>query len=115
MERASYFIQVTQPRESLSSILFQPEGVVHGNPNPRPEDIIVRRERQTFTRLPKSGGIIFGVKTSLTLLVELPDDELENLVVELQSWPEDTAQYKGRPHWESVVVEVCRQRQKEIH
>lgn len=113
MERASYFVQVTEPGESLSSILFQPDGVVHCNQNPRPEDIVVRRERQTFVSLPNSGGIVFGVKTSLTPLLELPLDELENLVVEMQSWPDDTALYKGREQWGSIIEELCRQRQKE--
>lgn len=114
MERASYFIQVTHPDESLPSILFQPDGIVHRNLNPQPEHIIVRRERQLFTRLPRSGGIIFAVKTSLTPLPDLPHDDLANLVTEMQSWPEDIARYKGREHWGDTVVKFCRVQQDEI-
>ncbi|KAL1953031.1 hypothetical protein VTO42DRAFT_3759 [Malbranchea cinnamomea] len=114
MERASYFIRVTRPDESLSSILFWPDGVVHRNFNPRPQDIIVCRERQTFKRLPTPDGLLFAVKTSLTRLPELPYDELENLVTELLSWPEDIARYKGRDHWGDAVVEFCRMRREQI-
>ena len=113
MERPSYFIQVTHSDEPMPSVLFQPHGVVHENLHPRPEHIIVRKERQGFNRLPKTGTILFTVKTSLTPLPELPLDELENLVTELQGWPEDTARYKGRDHWGDAVVDLCRERKNQ--
>ncbi|QSS60192.1 hypothetical protein I7I51_04989 [Histoplasma capsulatum] len=103
MERSSYFIQVTKPDESLSSILFQPVGLGHRDVEPRPEDILLRRERQTFRRLPKSRAIVFGVKTSLTRLQALPLEELRNLVTEIKSWPDAVGKYKGRDHWGSAV------------
>ncbi|PGH07168.1 hypothetical protein GX51_01955 [Blastomyces parvus] len=105
MERSSYFIQVTKPGESLSSILFQPVGLGHRDVTPCSEDIIIRRERQTFRRLSKSGAIVFGVKTSLTRLQELPLEELRNLVTEIKSWPDAVGKYKGRDHWGSAVIE----------
>ncbi|OJD11647.1 hypothetical protein AJ78_07617 [Emergomyces pasteurianus Ep9510] len=104
MERSSYFIQVTEAGESLSSILFQPVGLGHGDVEPRPENILVRRERQTFRRLPKSRAIVFGVKTSLTRLEELSLEELSNLVTEINSWPDAVGKYKGRDHWGSAVI-----------
>ncbi|KAI1965400.1 hypothetical protein LOZ58_001247 [Ophidiomyces ophidiicola] len=112
MERASYFIQVSYPEQSLSQILFQPEGIVHKDVEPRPEHIIVRKERQTFRRLSKSGGILFGVKTSLTYLPDLPLDELQNMVKEINSWPEDMARYKGRDHWGHIVLGHCKRREE---
>ncbi|PGH37034.1 hypothetical protein GX50_00017 [[Emmonsia] crescens] len=104
MERSSYFIQVTETGESLSSILFQPVGLGNKDVEPRPENILIRRERQTFRRLPKSRAIVFGVKTSLTRLQELPLEELSNLVTEMKSWPAAVAKYKGRDHWGSAVI-----------
>ncbi|PGH12036.1 hypothetical protein AJ79_04545 [Helicocarpus griseus UAMH5409] len=104
MERSSYFVQVTAPDEPMSSILFQPVGLSHEDIEPQPENILIRRERQTFRRLPKSGAIVFGVKTSLTPLQELPLEDLKNLVIEMRSWPDAVAKYKGRDHWEAVVV-----------
>ncbi|PGH28230.1 hypothetical protein AJ80_00121 [Polytolypa hystricis UAMH7299] len=99
MERSSYFVQVTAPEEPLSSILFQPDGLAHENLEPNVEQIVIRRERQTFSKLPKSGGILFTVKTSLTWVNELPLEDLENLVTEVKSWPDEVARYKGRDHW----------------
>ncbi|OJD27210.1 hypothetical protein ACJ73_01394 [Blastomyces percursus] len=104
MERSSYFIQVIKPGESLSSILFQPVGLGHRDITPRAEDILIRRERQTFRRLSKSRAIVFGVKTSLTRLQELPLEELKNLVTEIKSWPDAIGKYKGRDHWGSAVI-----------
>ncbi|OAX81480.1 hypothetical protein ACJ72_04185 [Emergomyces africanus] len=104
MERSSYFIQVTEAGESLSSILFQPVGLGHGHVEPRPGNILIRRERQTFRRLPKSKAIVFGVKTSLTRLEELSLEELSNLVIEIKSWPDAVGKYKGRDHWGSAVI-----------
>ena len=113
MERPSYFIQVTHPEEPMPSVLFQPNGVVHENLHPRPEHIIVRKERQGFNRLPKTGTILFTVKTTLTPLPELSLDELENLVTELQSWPEDTARYRGRDRWGDAAVDLWRERKEQ--
>ncbi|EEH20123.2 hypothetical protein PABG_02382 [Paracoccidioides brasiliensis Pb03] len=104
MERSSYFIQVTAPGESLSSILFQPIGLSHEDIEPIPKNILIRRERQTFRRLPKSRAIVFGVKTSLTPLQELPLEELRNLGKEIESWPDAVGKYKGRDHWGSAVL-----------
>lgn len=111
MERASYFVQVSHAGQPLPEILFQPAGVVHASLEPQPEHTIIRKERQQFTRLPESGAILFAVKTTLTYLADLPLEELQNMVKEMNSWPEDTAQYKGREHWGHVVLEHCRQRE----
>lgn len=112
MERSSYFIQVIQPDEQWTSILFQPDGLLEDHVTPTPELIIVRRERQTFTRLPRSGGILFTVKTTLTFLPELPLEELQNLVKETEKWPEEMAKYKGRPYWGQAVVNFCKERER---
>ncbi|KAK2792809.1 hypothetical protein FQN51_001568 [Onygenales sp. PD_10] len=104
MERSSYFIQVAAPGEPLDSILFKPAGFSYDNTEPQPENIIVRRERQTFLRLPESGAIVFGVKTTLTYLPELDLEELNNLAKEVRSWPDSVAKYKGRDQWGAVAL-----------
>ncbi|KMU72154.1 hypothetical protein CISG_00463 [Coccidioides immitis RMSCC 3703] len=113
MERASYFIQVSRPGQQLPEILFQPDGVVHTDLEPQAEHLIIRKERQSFTRLPKSGALLFNVKTSLTYLPDLPLEELRNMVKEINSWPEDMAKYKGREHWGLVVHEHCKKRERD--
>jgi len=110
MERSNYFIEVRRPNEDLFSTLFRPDGLSEENNQLRPHDIIIRRERQTFRRLPRSGALVFGVKTTLTALDELPTQELENLAKEIESWPEDVGKYKGRDIWGAKALEFCRQR-----
>jgi hypothetical protein len=110
MERSNYFVEIKQPGEDLSSTLFRPDGLVDPDLNLRPDDILIRRERQTFRRLPRTGALVFGVKTTLTTLSELHLQEVQNLATEIQNWPEDMALYKGRNIWGKKVLEFCYQR-----
>jgi Protein of unknown function (DUF3445) len=70
-------------------------------------DIIIRHERQTFHRLPKTNAVVFTVKTSITPLVQFPKEELEGLAAEIRSWPEGIATYKGRSLWGRPVLGYC--------
>ncbi|KAM5447881.1 hypothetical protein MaudCBS49596_005675 [Microsporum audouinii] len=107
MERSSYFIQVIQPDEPWESILFQPEGLLQDHTKPTPERVLIRRERQTFSRLPVSNGILFTVKTTVSFLQDLPLAELQLLAKDFESWPEDMAAYKGRSHWGETILSFC--------
>ncbi|OCK76454.1 hypothetical protein K432DRAFT_306328 [Lepidopterella palustris CBS 459.81] len=110
MERSSFFVQVRPPGMNLADTLFVQEpkdffpGMIH---NLLPHNIIIRHERQTFRRLPKSGAVIFIVKTSITPLVHFPKEELAGLAAEIRSWPEDIAEYKGRGLWQRPVLGYC--------
>ncbi|RHZ66840.1 hypothetical protein CDV55_107210 [Aspergillus turcosus] len=110
MERSNYFVEVKRPDETLFEILYRPTTLSEDNPDPAPEDIVIRRERQTFRRLPKTGTIVFGVKTFLTTLDELPMHELQNLAKETKSWPDYVGEYKGREIWGRKVLEFCEKR-----
>lgn len=52
--------------------------------------------------------MLFTVKTSLTPLVELPVQELRNLVKEIASWPTEVGEYRGRYEWGSYVLDFCK-------
>ncbi|KAL1963663.1 hypothetical protein VTN77DRAFT_7984 [Rasamsonia byssochlamydoides] len=110
MERSNYFLEIRQPGEDLSSTLFRPDGLMEQDVSPLADDILIRRERQTFRRLPRTGALVFSVKTTLTTLSELPLQEVQNLAKEIQNWPEDIAAYKGRDIWGKHVMEYCNQR-----
>lgn len=56
MERSNYFVEVKRPDENLFEILYRPTSLSEPNPNPSPEDIVIRREHQTFRRLPRTGA-----------------------------------------------------------
>ncbi|EFR04001.1 hypothetical protein MGYG_07005 [Nannizzia gypsea CBS 118893] len=108
MERSSYFVQVIQPGERWESILFQPDGLLQDHTVPTPDRVLIRRERQTFSRLPETNGILFTVKTTVTFLEDLPLAELQLLAKDIESWPEDMAAYKGRSHWGETISNFCR-------
>lgn len=110
MERSNYFVEVKRPDENLLEILYRPTSLSEPNPNPSPEDIVIRRERQTFRRLPRTGALIFGVKTVLTTLDELPVQELQNLAKEIRSWPDYVGAYKGAEAFAATVLEYCEQK-----
>ena len=106
MERSNYFLETKTPAETMQRTLFRPVGLTEELESIRsPQDLVVRKERQTFRRLPRSGALAFGVKTSLASLEELSFQELQNLVTEMKSWPDDMAAYKGRHVWGNTVME----------
>jgi hypothetical protein len=76
----------------------------------RPEFVIVRRERQTFRRLPESGTVVFTVKTSVERLVDIEPEEREGLAKEIRAWPSQIASYKGRDLWGKAVYGFCEAR-----
>lgn len=111
MERSNYFVEVKRPDENLSEILYRPNALCEKElSNPSPEEVIIRRERQTFRRLPRTGAIVFGVKTYLTPLNQLSMQELENFATEIKSWPEYVGKYKGKDVWGAKVLEYYKSR-----
>lgn len=106
MERSSFFVQVTEPSQTLSDILCQLEPMT-GIRARCPDDIIFRLERQVFRRLPKTGAVLFSVKTRLLRLRELNALELRNFAIEARSWPEETAKYKGFSEWGPCALQFC--------
>ncbi|KAJ5232121.1 hypothetical protein N7468_005077 [Penicillium chermesinum] len=111
MERSNYFVEVKRPGEALSEILYRPNALCEkALLDPSPEEILIRRERQTFRRMPRTGAIVFGVKTYLTPVSQLPLKELENLATEMKTWPDYVSEYKGRHVWGAKVLEYYKQR-----
>lgn len=106
MERSNFFIQVTEPSQTLSDIFCQLEPM-KGTRARCPGDIIFRLERQVFRRLPRSGAVLFSVKTRLIRLTELSAPELRDFAAEARSWPEDIAKYKGMLDWGQCALQFC--------
>lgn len=111
MERWNFFVQVTEPGQSLSDILCQLEPMDDTIAS-KPEDILIRWERQTFRRLPKSGAILFSVKTDLVRFIDLNAESLRDFAIETRSWPEEVANYKRRNEWGECALQYCDSMQK---
>lgn len=110
MERSNYFLETKEPGEDLGDTLFRPMALNEDQPGLSIDNILLRQERQTFRRLPRTGALIFSVKTTLNTFDELPVEQLQALATEIRSWPEDMAKYKGRDIWGQLVLDYCIQR-----
>ncbi|KAF8803724.1 hypothetical protein BYT27DRAFT_7109166 [Phlegmacium glaucopus] len=77
------------------------------------EGLLLRTERQTLRRLGRSGGVVFTVRTYLTPVTSLAEEEgvAGRLASALRSWPEDVGKYKGKERgiWWKMVVEYLDQ------
>jgi hypothetical protein len=73
-------------------------------------EIYIRRERQTFTRLSTSDAILFTVRTFMTPLTSLGDQELTAFVQQAKSWGGEMAAYKGREQWWDTVLQYQEER-----
>jgi hypothetical protein len=116
-EQSAYFIQLAPPAAGTLSprtmFIQTPEQMFDREASGltpgilRPEDVLVRKERQTFMRLELSGAICFAVHTSMTRLIQLSDEECFGLAMEVRAWPEDVAAYRSVDIWGDVVLRYC--------
>lgn len=99
MERSNLFIQTTD-------VLFQdvPESP---SDSLTPNDIYVRRERQTFTRLEKTNAVLFTVRTYMEKLVDMEATETEALGKQVRGWEGEMAKYKGIGVWGPTCLGYC--------
>ncbi|KAL5321932.1 hypothetical protein ACEPPN_009897 [Leptodophora sp. 'Broadleaf-Isolate-01'] len=103
VQRNNYFVQI-------DDTMFQQEPFADSTElPPRIEDIRIRSERQTLRRLPRTGAIMFLVRTYLIPITEL-ENELDNLYSlrsAINAWPAEIAKYKGRHVWHETFERWC--------
>lgn len=127
--RNNYFFQVVKPPAPKDEEDIDPEELgwaesSHGTedeftqqhpahqpsrPIPTASNIRLRSERQTLRRLPKSGAILFTVRTYLTPIQKLEKEPgvARRLASALRGWGEDIGIYKGRVGggWWNVLLD----------
>ncbi|EIW77884.1 hypothetical protein CONPUDRAFT_92213 [Coniophora puteana RWD-64-598 SS2] len=71
-----------------------------------PATLRIRSERQTLRRLPRSGAVVFGIRTYLFKVEELARERgvPARLASAVRSWPDDVAVYKGRKMYKDVLL-----------
>ncbi|KAG6900102.1 hypothetical protein C0993_002786 [Termitomyces sp. T159_Od127] len=131
--RNNYFFQVIKDRtpESMEEIdpdelawtisSHGPEDDFHGSfpaeqpmrPTVKPANIRLRSERQTLRRLPRTGAILFGIRTYLTPLEKLVQEPgvARRLASSMRAWSDEVGQYKGKNGggWWDVVMDYLDQ------
>ena len=66
-----------------------------------------RSERQTLRRLPRSGGVVFTIRTYFHPVTEIAEEDYVpgRLASAVRSWPDDVSRYKGKEKYGDVLLE----------
>ena len=109
VERKNWFIQVLPPSSAPTPSLLEELAWAEGTcgseemlgkalgpapPEPLPDRMRLRVERQTLRRLPRSGAIVFTIRVYMTPLTELGPDEAGRLAAAIRGVREQEAAYR---------------------
>ena len=74
-----------------------------------------RSERQSLRRLPRSGGVVFTIRTYFHPVMEVAQEPgvPGRLASAVRSWGDDVAKYKGRDRYQDVLLEYLDGKHKE--
>jgi alpha-1,2-mannosyltransferase len=118
--RNNYFIQVDDELAWSSSI--GPEDSQDGGigwstaeKDKAVEHHMFRSERQSLRRLPRSGGVVFTIRTYFHPVTEICEEPYVpgRLASAVRSWGEDVARYKGREKYGDVLLEYLDRKHRE--
>ncbi|KAI5797670.1 hypothetical protein EDC01DRAFT_33265 [Geopyxis carbonaria] len=112
--RNNYFIQVDDALPWSHSIGSEDEkgfGWFTAEKDKPIEDIFFRSERQSLRRLPKSGGVVFTIRTYFVPIVDICKEPYVpgRLASAVRSWDDKVALYKGKDRYEKVLLEYLDQ------
>lgn len=108
--RNNYFIQVDDELAWSSSIGSEDSdgiGWFTAEKNKAIENHFFRSERQSLRRLPRSGGVVFTIRTYFHPIKEICKEPYVpgRLASAVRSWGDDVANYKGRERYGEVLLE----------
>ena len=74
-----------------------------------------RSERQTLRRLPKTGGVVFTIRTYFLPITEIAKEDYVpgRLASAVRSWGDDVSHYKGKEKYQDVLLEYLDERHEE--
>ncbi|KAK4574100.1 hypothetical protein LTR86_001861 [Recurvomyces mirabilis] len=74
-----------------------------------------RSERQSLRRLPRSGGVVFTIRTYFLPVTEIAEEDgvPGRLASAVRSWGEDVSRYKGRERYGDVLLEYLDMKHQE--
>ncbi|UNI25001.1 Dextrin dextranase [Purpureocillium takamizusanense] len=108
--RNNYFIQVDDELAWSPSIGDEDEAVVSwgtAKKNKAIEHHFFRSERQTLRRLPRTGAIVFTIRTYFAPITEIAEEDCVpgRLASAVRSWDEWVGEYKGRDKYGEILLE----------
>jgi hypothetical protein len=119
--RNNYFMQVDDDLAWSSSI--GPENGDHtqaigwdtAEKNKAIENHYFRSERQSLRRLPRSGGVVFTIRTYFEPVVKIAQEPgvPGRLASAVRSWGNDVSKYKGRDRYQDVLLEYLDERHRQ--
>ncbi|RAK97476.1 uncharacterized protein BO80DRAFT_458099 [Aspergillus ibericus CBS 121593] len=116
--RNNYFIQVDDNLAWSHSIGSEDSEDVSWSTaerNKAIENHYFRSERQSLRRLPRSGGVVFTIRTYFEPVVKIVEEDYVpgRLASAVRSWGEDVSRYKGREMYEEVLLEYLDRKHEE--
>ncbi|KAL9103850.1 MAG: hypothetical protein Q9163_001128 [Psora crenata] len=120
MLRYNYFLQVDDELAWSSSIGPEDSDQPHtvgwqtSEKNKAIESLHFRAERQSLRRLPRSGGVVFTVRTYFEPVMAIAQEPgvPGRLASAVRSWGDDVGRYKGRQNYEGVLLEYLDEEHK---
>jgi alpha-1,2-mannosyltransferase len=66
-----------------------------------------RSERQSLRRLPRSGGVVFTIRTYFHPITEIAEEPYVpgRLASAIRSWGDDVSRYKGKERYQDVLLD----------
>ena len=116
--RNNYFIQVDDDlawSRSIGSEDADGIGWFTAEKNKAIEHHWFRSERQSLRRLPRSGGVVFTIRTYFHPIKEIAAEPgvPGRLASAVRSWGDDVSKYKGRERYQDVLLEYLDSKHKE--
>lgn len=116
--RNNYFIQVDDNLAWSHSIGSEDAETVSWNTaakNKAIEHHFFRSERQSLRRLPRSGAVVFTIRTYFEPITEIVKEPYVpgRLASAIRSWGDDVSRYKGKEKYAEVLLEYLDQKHEE--
>ncbi|KIX03367.1 uncharacterized protein Z518_06919 [Rhinocladiella mackenziei CBS 650.93] len=116
--RNNYFLQVDDDLAWSYSIGPEDSDGISWNTaekNRAIEHHYFRSERQTLRRLPRSGGVVFTIRTYFHPITEIAEEDYVpgRLASAVRSWGDDVSRYKGKEKYQDVLLEFLDRKHKE--
>jgi len=108
--RNNYFLQVDEDLAWSHSIGSEDSDGISwstAEKNRAIEHHYFRSERQSLRRLPRSGGVVFTIRTYFHPVTEIADEDYVpgRLASAVRSWGDDVSRYKGKEKYQDVLLE----------